>query len=161
MDYLETARKVYLNADKHDKELLLSIFGSELLPVNNLDDAVRVLGNEHPYVQAYHILSSSYNEVLKSTVAELELKIICTALNGGSLPRPGEDGYIPIFEIRDNELANYPSYPTLDGRHLVYLYFFKCTKELYSNIRLKTPELADMCAAQFIRFWGRYYGVTD
>lgn len=75
--------------------------------VKTFDDAVRELGEDHPYVKAYRACSETLEspEHDRDLLAYLKIRIVVTALNEGWEPKFTEDEcrYVPWFELYTQE----------------------------------------------------------
>lgn len=155
----ENVLNAYKQATKEQKALLENMFGKDVFHPKNImervktfEDACELLGEDHQYVKAYREwMRISYAEC-KDITAYLKLRIICAALNEGWKPK--YNGY--------------------KGHH--YTLFYMCTKKEYAELKgdnassatafsniytgymltLKTEELANYCAEQFIDIWSDY-----
>lgn len=180
----ENALAAYNNTDANGRELLEHLFGKEIFTqdikdkVKTFEDAVAILGDEHPLVAQFRVIESSFKEADNNLhlFAYARLVIIAEALNEGWKPKFDGDEcrYYPWFYIYTKA-----EYEELDedekkecrvvGRSnrnasanggVVYAYAgyassYSCT---YSGSRLafKTRELAEYCGKQFIDIWERF-----
>ncbi len=145
--------------------------------IKTFEDACTELGDEHPLVAQYKLITGAYKgkEKTDDIIAYLKLRIICEALN---------EGWVPTFD--DGKYRYYPwlcmytkeEYDKFDEEHkthcvplrshysavasggLVYAYAGFAGSYSSSNfgVRLafKTPELAKYCGKQFIDIWEKF-----
>lgn len=75
--------------------------------VKTFEDAVRELGENHPFVNIYDTVVNEYPGAGKDIVAYLKLRIIAAALNEGWKPKfgPGECRWAPYFIFADGGLS--------------------------------------------------------
>lgn len=134
--------QAYKQASEEQKKILENIFGKEMFPpkdirerVKTFQDAVQLLGYDNQTVIDYYKLN--HINSAKDIIAYAKLRVIVEALN---------EGWKPSF---DNEERRY--YP-----------WFSICKHAYSSygyrLALKSVELADYCAKQFIDIWIDYIG---
>lgn len=161
-NYLVKARKVYANCGDETQSALREIFGDDILPIEDrirtLDDAIEFLGKQHPLVQVRNVMLSHESDILKSSIAEIELSIICTALNEGSMPE--KSGFAPMFYVR-NELGNGGVYTRTNDAYFIYGYstlsYWPSGMRLASLRHvLKTHSLSEYAGKQFIEYWKEY-----
>lgn len=105
----ENALAAYNNTDANGRELLEHLFGKELFAqdikdkVKTFDDAVAILGDEHPLVAQFRVIESSFKEADNNLhlFAYARLVIIAEALNEGWKPKFDGDEcrYYPWFYI--------------------------------------------------------------
>ena len=177
----EAALAAYNNTDANGRELLEHLFGKEIFAqdikdkVKTFEDAVAILGEEHPLVAQFRVIESSFKEADNNLhlFAYARLVIIAEALNEGWKPKFDGDEYryYPWFYIYTKE-----EYEKLDenekkacrvvGRSynnssayggLVYASadFASSISYSYCGSRLafKTRELGEYCGKQFIDIW--------
>ena len=143
--------------------------------IKTFKDACEALGNEHPLVTEYKIISEAY-DITDDLYAYLKLRIICTALNEDWKPTFDENEchYYPWFYIYTKE-----EYEELDEDEkkecyiplrsdnnaganggLVYAYAYSAGSYSHSayGVRLafKTKKLAEYCGKQFIDIWADF-----
>lgn len=180
----ENALAAYNNTDANGIELLEHLFGKEIFAqdikdkVKTFEDAVAILGDEHPLVAQFRVIESSLKEADNNLhlFAYARLVIIAEALNEGWKPKFDGDEYryYPWFYIYTKE-----EYEKLDedekkacrvvGRSnsdasafggVVYASadFASSLSYTYSGSRLafKTRELAEYCGKQFIDIWEKF-----
>lgn len=145
--------------------------------IKTFDDAVKALGDNHPLVsQCYRAIAAlKYNPMSENLIAYTKLRVICAALNEGWKPTldGGKCRYYVWFYIYtkkeyeklDEEEKAYCA-PLRSGNNasagggLVYAYASVSGSYSYSNggvrLSLKTRELAEYCAKQFIGIWCDY-----
>ena len=144
--------------------------------VKTFEDACKVLGEEHFYVQEYKNVANINFDFTQDIIAYFKLRIICAALNEGWKPTFDENEYhyYPWFYIYTKE-----EYEELDEdeKKECYVplrsnnnasasgglvYAFEVSAGSYSNsdvgVRLsfKTRELAEYCGKQFIDIWADF-----
>lgn len=170
----ENVLNAYKHASEEQKSLLESMFGKEMFQSKNIiervktfEDACEVLGEDHQYVKAYREwMRMSYADC-KDITAYLKLRIICAALNEGWKPKyDGYEGrYYPWFYIYTKEeyeeLNEYEKKKCrVVGRSNSSAYAHHASSYLStrsgSQIALKTRELSEYCAEQFIDIWADY-----
>lgn len=73
--------------------------------VKTFEDAVRELGENHPFVNIYDTVVNEYHDAGKDVVAYLQLRIIVAALNEGWVPQfvDGEERWYPWFWLYTNK----------------------------------------------------------
>lgn len=183
----ENALAAYNNTDANGRELLEHLFGKELFApkdirekVKTFEDAVAILGNEHPFVLAWNSIyqgcENADDEDIQDVIAYHKLRIIAAALNEGWKPKfDGEEcRYYAWFYIYSKE-----EYDNLDdedkadcrvvGRSgsnasanggVVYAYANNAASSsstyVGSRLAFKTRELAEYCGKQFIDIWEKF-----
>lgn len=180
----ENALAAYNNTDANGRELLEYLFGKEIFAqdikdkVKTFEDAVAILGDEHPLVAQFRVIESSFKEADNNLhlFAYARLVIIAEALNEGWKPKFDGDEcrYYPWFYIYTKS-----EYEELDedekkecrvvGRSHVYayasggvVYAYASNASSYSitglgsRLAFKTRELAEYCGKQFIDIWERF-----
>ena len=143
--------------------------------IKTFEDACEALGNEHPLVIEYKIISGAY-DITDDLFAYLKLCIICEALNEGWKPAFDKDEcrYYPWFYIYTKEeyekldedekkacrvvgrsLSNLIA---IDGLVVASAHYASSNLNLYFGSRLafKTRELAEYCGKQFIDIWADF-----
>ena len=143
--------------------------------IKTFKDACEALGNEHPLVTEYKIISEAY-DIKDDLYAYLKLRIICAALNEEWKPTFNENDrhYYPWFyiytkegyeELDENEKkecyvplrSNGSAYA---GGGLVYAgakYAGSYSSTAYGvRLAFKTRELAKYCGKQFIDIWADF-----
>ena len=105
----ENALAAYNNTDANGRELLEHLFGKEIFTqdikdkVKTFEDAVAILGDEHPLVAQFRVIESSFKEADNNLhlFAYARLVIIAEALNEGWKPKFDGDEcrYYPWFYI--------------------------------------------------------------
>lgn len=182
---VENAKAAYDNTDANGRELLEHLFGKEIFApkdikerVKTFEDAVAILGQEHPLVAQYRLIESSFKEADNNLhlFAYARLVIIAEALNEGWKPIfDGEEcRYYPWFYIYTKE-----EYEELSedekkecrvvGRSnsnayayggVAYAYAYNASSYSYANIgsrlAFRTRELAMYCGTQFIEIWEKW-----
>lgn len=178
----EDALNAYNNTDANGRELLEHLFGDEVFKPKNImervktfDDAVEVLGVEHPFIKALKNHQNMFDgaDGNEDVTAFLKLRIIAAALNEGWKPKFTEDErrWYPYFYLYTKE-----EYNSLDadekkacrvvGRAstgasvhggVVYagaLDAWSISHAYYgSRLAFKSEELAEYCGKQFIDIW--------
>lgn len=180
----ENALAAYNNTDANGRELLEHLFGKEIFAqdikdkVKTFEDAVAILGDEHPLVAQFRVIESSFKEADNNLhlFAYARLVIIAEALNEGWKPKFDGDEcrYYPWFYIYTKA-----EYEELDedekkecrvvGRSninayahggVVYAYANSASSSSYtsygSRLAFKTRELAEYCGKQFIDIWEKF-----
>lgn len=180
----ENALAAYNNTDANGRELLEHLFGKEIFTqdikdkVKTFEDAVAILGDEHPLVAQFRVIESSFKEADNNLhlFAYARLVIIAEALNEGWKPKFDGDEcrYYPWFYIYTKA-----EYEELDedekkecrvvGRSnssaganggVVYAIANSASSNSYtsdgSRLAFKTRELAEYCGKQFIDIWERF-----
>ena len=180
----ENALAAYNNTDANGRELLEHLFGKEIFAqdikdkVKTFEDAVAILGDEHPLVAQFRVIESSFKEADNNLhlFAYARLVIIAEALNEGWKPKFDGDEcrYYPWFYIYTKK-----EYEELDeddkkecrvvGRShvnayanggVVYAdaYYASSISGAYFGSRLafKTRELAEYCGKQFFDIWEKF-----
>lgn len=180
----ENALAAYNNTDANGRELLEHLFGKEIFPqdikdkVKTFEDAVAILGDEHPLVAQFRVIESSFKEADNNLhlFAYARLVIIAEALNEGWKPKFDGDEcrYYPWFYIYTKK-----EYEELDEDEKKDC---RVVGRSYSNARanggvvcananvassysytsygsrlaFKTRELAEYCGKQFIDIWEKF-----
>lgn len=180
----ENALAAYNNTDANGRELLEHLFGKEIFAqdikdkVKTFEDAVAILGDEHPLVAQFRVIESSFKEADNNLhlFAYARLVIIAEALNEGWKPKFDGDEcrYYPWFYIYTKK-----EYEELDedekkecrvvGRSgasahanggvvfAVADYASSYSSTLVgSRLAFKTRELAEYCGKQFIDIWEKF-----
>ena len=178
----ENALRAYNATDDNGKELLEHLFGKEVFAPKNImervktfDDAVDVLGMEHPFIKALKHHQNMFDgaDGNEDVAAYMKLRIVAAALNEGWQPKFTEDErrWYPYFYIYTKE-----EYDRLDedekkecrvvGRAGNYAfvyggvvfagayYAWSYSDAGYgSRLAFRTEELAEYCGKQFIDLW--------
>lgn len=180
----ENALAAYNNTDANGRELLEHLFGKEIFTqdikdkVKTFEDAVAILGDEHPLVAQFRVIESSFKEADNNLhlFAYTRLVIIAEALNEGWKPKFDGDEcrYYPWFYIYTKK-----EYEELDedekkdcrvvGRSHSNAYAYGGVVCAYatnasslsgtsfgSRLAFKTRELTEYCGKQFIDIWERF-----
>lgn len=180
----ENALAAYNNTDANGRELLEHLFGKEIFAqdikdkVKTFEDAVAILGDEHPLVAQFRVIESSLKEADNNLhlFAYARLVIIAEALNEGWKPKFDGDEcrYYPWFYIYTKK-----EYEELDedekkecrvvGRSdinayanggVAYVGADYASSGSYTNygsrLAFKTRELAEYCGKQFIDIWEKF-----
>lgn len=180
----ENALAAYNNTDANGRELLEHLFGKELFAqdikdkVKTFEDAVAILGDEHPLVAQFRVIESSFKEADNNLhlFAYARLVIIAEALNEGWKPKFDGDEcrYYPWFYIYTKK-----EYEELDedekkdcrvvgrsginaGANGGVVCAFADHASSYSStycgsrLAFKTRELAEYCGKQFIDIWEKF-----
>jgi hypothetical protein len=180
----ENALAAYNNTDANGRELLEHLFGKEIFTqdikdkVKTFEDAVAILGDEHPLVAQFRVIESSFKEADNNLhlFAYARLVIIAEALNEGWKPKFDGDEcrYYPWFyiytkkeyeELDEDEKKecrvvgrSYSSASAYGG--VVYAYAYYASSYSYpgygSRLAFKTRELAEYCGKQFIDIWEKF-----
>lgn len=184
----ENLLAVLKTAPGNVREILLGLFPEvkeeKARPVQEriktFEDAVRELGNKHPFVMAYNeLLNTATREdylielIGSDVVSYLKLRIICAALNEGWEPKfkIGECRWYPWFSLytkadlskKSKELKTANGLIVLGTRYPSEYYAFACAHSAYvpsvshacigSRLCLKSETLAKYCGKQFIDIW--------
>ena len=143
--------------------------------IKTFEDACEALGNEHPLVTEYKIISGAY-DITDNLYAYIKLCIICEALNEGWKPKFDGDEcrYYHWFYIYSKEeyeelgedekkecrVISRSSLNSNTNGGLIYANPNIVSSYSYSNfgVRLafKTRELAEYCGKQFIDIWADF-----
>lgn len=180
----ENALAAYNNTDANGRELLEHLFGKEIFAqdikdkVKTFEDAVAILGDEHPLVAQFRVIESSFKEADNNLhlFAYARLVIIAEALNEGWKPKFDGDEcrYYPWFyiytkkeyeELDEDEKKDcrvvgrsYGSAYAIGG--VVYANAVNASSNSStsngSRLAFKTRELAEYCGKQFIDIWERF-----
>jgi len=180
----ENALAAYNNTDANGRELLEHLFGKEIFAqdikdkVKTFEDAVAILGDEHPLVAQFRVIESSFKEADNNLhlFAYARLVIIAKALNEGWKPKFDGDEcrYYPWFyiytkkeyeELDEDEKkeccvvgrsSGYAS--ALGGVAFAYAFSASSFSDSYYGSRLafKTRELAEYYGKQFIDIWEKF-----
>lgn len=115
--------------------------------VKTLEDAIDILGKDHPVVLDYYGICIGTDA--PDIRAYAKLRVIVTALNEGWKPILGDEHephYVPYF-VRTN-----------DGKNIVFDGVGReCEPISYcSQFYFKTKELAEYCGKQFVDIWRDY-----
>lgn len=180
----ENALAAYNNTDANGRELLEHLFGKEIFAqdikdkVKTFEDAVAILGDEHPLVAQFRVIESSFKEADNNLhlFAYARLVIIAEALNEGWKPKFDGDEcrYYPWFYIytkaeyeeldedekKECRVVGRSNYNALANGGVVYAYAFYASSYSYSHfgsrLAFKTRELAEYCGKQFIDIWEKF-----
>lgn len=187
----ENLLAVLKTAPGNVKEILLGLFPEvkeeQARPVqeriNTFDDAVKELGEKHPFVIAYKDLLRIMTRedylvelVGYDVVAYLKLRIICAALNEGWEPKFKRDElrWYPWFNLyakkqpsnRREERKVVDGLKSLDDRFPSEYDRLCCSgphhapsysaAAIGSRLCLKSETLAEYCGKQFIDIWADY-----
>lgn len=167
------------------KNEMTKVFGEEALKpkdikerIKTFDDAVSILGNEHPLVAQYRAIENSFKEADNNLhlFAYTRLAIITAALNEGWTPQFTEDEYryFPWFGLYTKEeydnmddddksrcrFVGRSYYNAVASGGLVYAYAdfgsASSNTNIGSRLAFKSRELAIYCGEQFIDIWVNY-----
>ena len=180
----ENALAAYNNTDANGRELLEHLFGKEIFAqdikdkVKTFEDAVAILGDEHPLVAQFRVIESSFKEADNNLhlFAYARLVIIAEALNEGWKPKFDGDEcrYYPWFYIytkkeydeldedekKECRVVGRSNYSANANGGIAYAsaYHASSISSTYSGSRLafKTRELAEYCGKQFIDIWEKF-----
>ena len=180
----ENALAAYNNTDANGRELLEHLFGKEIFAqdikdkVKTFEDAVAILGDEHPLVAQFRVIESSFKEADNNLhlFAYARLVIIAEALNEGWKPKFDGDEcrYYPWFYIytkkeyeeldedekKECRVVGRSSYNANANGGVVYAYANVASSSSYANngsrLAFKTRELAEYCGKQFIDIWEKF-----
>ena len=184
----ENLLAVLKTAPGNVREILLGLFpevkDEQARPVQEriktFEDAVRELGDKHPFVMAYNeLLNTATREdylielIGSDVVSYLKLRIICAALNEGWEPKSkiGECRWYPWFvpytkadlSKKSEEWKTANGLIVLSTRYPSEYYAIACvgsssvssysTAYFGSRLCLKSEALAKYCGKQFIDIW--------
>lgn len=180
----ENALAAYNNTDANGRELLEHLFGKEIFAqdikdkVKTFEDAVAILGDEHPLVAQFRVIESSFKEADNNLhlFAYARLVIIAEALNEGWKPKFDGDEcrYYPWFYIytkaeyeeldedekKDCRVVGRSSNNANAYGGVVYASAVYASSNSYtfngSRLAFKTRELAEYCGKQFIDIWEKF-----
>lgn len=180
----ENALAAYNNTDANGRELLEHLFGKEIFAqdikdkVKTFEDAVAILGDEHPLVAQFRVIESSFKEADNNLhlFAYARLVIIAEALNEGWKPKFDGDEcrYYPWFYIytkkeyeeldedekKECRVVGRSSHDAYAGGGVVYASASNASSSSYahlgSRLAFKTRELAEYCGKQFIDIWEKF-----
>lgn len=172
----ENALAAYNNTDANGRELLEHLFGKEIFAqdikdkVKTFEDAVAILGDEHPLVEQFRVIESSFKEADNNIhlFAYARLVIIAEALNDGWNPKFNGDEcvYYPWFYIFTKEGYNELDEDKKKDFHVVANGGIISSSAYYASsvsyadvgyrLTFKTRELAEYCGNQFIDIWERF-----
>ena len=180
----ENALAAYNNTDANGRELLEHLFGKEIFAqdikdkVKTFEDAVAILGDEHPLVAQFRVIESSVKEPDYNLhlFAYARLVIIAEALNEGWKPKFDGDEcrYYPWFYIytkkeyeeldedekKDCRVVGRSFYSANAYGGVVYAHAYNASSGSYtyygSRLAFKTRELAEYCGKQFIDIWEKF-----
>ena len=180
----ENALAAYNNTDANGRELLEHLFGKEIFAqdikdkVKTFEDAVAILGDEHPLVAQFRVIESSFKEADNNLhlFAYARLVIIAEALNEGWKPKFDGDEcrYYPWFYIytkkeyeeldedekKECRVVGRSYYNAYANGGVVYSYADGASSgsnAVYgSRLAFKTRELAEYCGNQFFDIWEKF-----
>ena len=180
----ENALAAYNNTDANGRELLEHLFGKEIFAqdikdkVKTFEDAVAILGDEHPLVAQFRVIESSFKEADNNLhlFAYARLVIIAEALNEGWKPKFDGDEcrYYPWFyiytkkeyeELDEDEKKecrvvgrSYSNASASGGVVYANANFASSLSHTIGGSRLafKTRELAEYCGKQFFDIWEKF-----
>lgn len=176
-------KAAYETATESEKRLLSNLFPDLMLGrkkdvterIKTFEDACAELGENHPLVTQYMLISGALNgkEQTYDIIAYLKLRIICTALNEGWEPQFTKDEcrWKPWFILyTDEELSEYNE--EWKNAHALKMFRQKhpsnydgiasagssrTNSQSFTNIGshlyLKSEDLATYCGTQFIDVW--------
>lgn len=183
----EKAINAYQQGSEEQKKVLEKVFGVETFKpktikdrIKTFDDALKELGEDHPFVLAYQNTNLCDPEVAddnKDVLAYLKLRIITAALNEGWTPQFVEDErrYYPYFHICSEEEIIRMSEE--EKSRVVYLsdcyasalVGVSCAYASYdsaavgahigSRLAFKTNELAKYAGKQFGKLYANYLDI--
>lgn len=178
----------YAVATPEQKKVLDALFGKEEVKdnrpvterVKTFEDAVRELGENHPFVNIYDTVVNEYPDAGKDVVAYLQLRIIVAALNEGWEPKfeRGEYRWAPWYRLytkaeMENELdeeerrscrvvGRSHSYAYASGG-LAYADAYSASSYSHSSygsrLAFKSEELAEYAGNQFIDIYAAQMGI--
>lgn len=147
--------------------------------IKTFEDACAELGDEHPLVTQYRLISGAYKgeEKTDDLIAYLKLRIIVAALNEGWKPKFTDDEYrwYPWFKLwTGKELSMIGKAGWKNDRHLIMIgdkyqseyaglaFASSFNAPSYSityfgsRLCLKSEALATYCGKQFISLWADF-----
>lgn len=143
--------------------------------IKTFEDACEVLGNNHPFIQAYKCWENDGVNNQTDIDAYLKLRIICEALNEGWEPKFTEDEwrYYPWFYLYTQQELDDMDDDEKQERHMIdtgdyetqYCGFGSAASghvpsdaiaAVGSRLCLKNSELATYCGKQFISIWADF-----
>lgn len=180
----ENALAAYNNTDANGRELLEHLFGKEIFAqdikdkVKTFEDAVAILGDEHPLVAQFRVIESSFKEADNNLhlFAYARLVIIAEALNEGWKPKFDGDEcrYYPWFYIytkaeyeeldedekKDCRVVGRSGNYAIASGGVVCAHAHDASSYSSTNggsrLAFKTRELAEYCGKQFIDIWEKF-----
>lgn len=180
----ENALAAYNNTDANGRELLEHLFGKEIFAqdikdkVKTFEDAVAILGDEHPLVAQFRVIESSFKEADNNLhlFAYARLVIIAEALNEGWKPKFDGDEcrYYPWFYIytkkeyeeldedekKECRVVGRSDSDAYAGGGVVFAYASDASSssgtDNGSRLAFKTRELAEYCGKQFFDIWEKF-----
>ena len=180
----ENALAAYNNTDANGRELLEHLFGKEIFAqdikdkVKTFEDAVAILGDEHPLVAQFRVIESSFKEAENNLhlFAYARLVIIAEALNEGWKPKFDGDEcrYYPWFYIytkkeyeeldedekKECRVVGRSNFNAIAYGGVAYAYAHLASSlsiaDFGSRLAFKTRELAEYCGKQFIDIWEKF-----
>ena len=178
----------YAVATPEQKKVLDALFGKEevkdnrpvTVRVKTFEDAVRELGENHPFVNIYDTVVNEYPDAGKDVVAYLQLRIIVAALNEGWEPKfeRGEYRWAPWYRLytkaeMENELdeeerrscrvVGRSDYGAVASGGLAYASASNASSHSLANfgsrLAFKSEELAEYAGKQFIDIYAAQMGI--
>ena len=160
------------------REFLEDLFGEEIFKpkditerVKTFDDAMMILGEEHPLVREWHLGENLFPDL----EAYLQLRVICAALNEGWEPKfyEGETLYYPWCWLYTKEEIDKMGEAEAHERNMVSTYGYQTEfaalafatsaadpsnsyLHFGSRLCLKSEALAVYCGKQFIDLWADF-----
>lgn len=171
----ETARETGAGSTM---KVLEAMFGEDIFKpkditerVKTFDDAMMILGEEHPFVKEWHLGENLSPEL----EAYLQLRVICAALNEGWEPKFTEDEvrWFPWFWLYTQDEINNMDEQEKQARHLISTGDYETesagfafaysnnapsvsNSDVGSRLCLKSEALAVYCGKQFIDLWADF-----
>lgn len=143
--------------------------------IKTFEDACEVLGNNHPFIQAYKCWENDGVNNQTDIDAYLKLRIICEALNEGWEPKFTEDEwrYYPWFYLYTQQELDDMDDDEKQERHMIDTGDYETEScgfgsadssnvpsftyaIIGSRLCLKNSELATYCGKQFISIWADF-----
>lgn len=186
----KNAIAAYKAADENGKNMLKALFPSFEFEseqakddrpiterVKSLQDAIDLLGDEHPLVAQLNLVNTSlsYHKSNAQLFAYVSLQVICAALNEGWEPKFTEDEvrWYPWHWLYSQSEIDEMSDDEKHERNLIQAGEFEteyagfaCAPSNYapsyayasfgSRLCLKSESLATYCGTQFIREWADF-----
>ena len=172
-DYEECGAECLLFPSKENRDWSVLNQKNIIERIKTFDDACAELGDKHPLVNQYMLISGAYKgeEQTNDVIAYLKLRIITAVFNQGWKPNFKEEEYqyYPWFCIYSKNEYDALSKAEKEEcriiRHsdnssnagVAYVYSdYTVSDNSGSHLALKTRELAEYCGRQFMDIWGDY-----
>lgn len=173
---LALARSIYGKGDGNVRKALEEILGDSLKEpyngVKTLGDAVRFLGASHPLVRARDALTDLGTSLTDGIANDIELRIICAALNGNKRLAGRAVTYYPKFVTIPASQAHtdYPEWmeayrPVRCGTGSL-LFIYDGVASMKRDYCLADPGLGFICketaayaGREFIGYYKKHFGL--